>query len=426
MKVLLISANTEQINVPVMPYGMACVAEAVKQAEYDVKTVNLMTKADEIFILEQTLQSFQPDMIGLSIRNIDDQTMDPPRFLVDLVKPIVNACRRLCKAPIVLGGAGFSIFPRSVLNYLNADMGIQGEGEASFVELLNCVKRNKPLDKISGLYQKNNSQSPKQTVQKKLDTFHFPKPDKNLHAHTNFDSKDIWLPFQTRRGCPMDCSYCSTASIEGRLIRRFSPVLAIEALGRYAQAGVKQFFFSDNIFNLPASHAMALCDQIIEKDLNIKWQAIIYPHKMDDMLADKMARAGCVHVALGFESGAPDILKHLNKRFTLETVRNTSNVFKKYGISRMGFLLLGGPGETKETVIQSLEFADSLELEMVKVTIGIRIYPNTKLAKISIQENIIAPDDDLLFPKFYLASDLADWLKPTVLEWIKDRPTWFI
>ncbi len=425
MKVLLISANTEQINVPVMPYGMACVAEAVKRAGYTVKTVNLMTKEDETSILEHTLQSFQPDIIGISVRNIDDQSMDPPRFLLDLVKPVMDVCRRLSAAPIVLGGAGYSIFPQSILNYLNADFGIQGEGEASFVELLDCMKRNKPLDKIFGLYHKNGSQSPSRTAQKVLDKFHFPEPEINLHTHPDFDTQKIWLPFQTRRGCPMDCSYCSTAAIEGRRIRKYSPLLAGEALGRYVEAGFTQFFFSDNIFNLPASHAMALCNQIIKKGLKIKWQAIIYPNKIDETLVEKMAQAGCVYVALGFESGAPAILKNLNKKFTPETVIHVSNIFKKHGISRMGFLLLGGPGETKETVIQSLEFADFLKLELMKITAGIRIYPNTKLAHIAVQEKIIAPDDDLLFPKFYLTSGLEDWLKPTVLQWIKDRPTWF-
>lgn len=426
MKVLLISANTEQINVPVMPYGMACVAEAVKQAGYEVKTINLMTKTDETSVLEQTLRSFSPDVIGISVRNIDDQTMHPPRFLVDQVKPIMASCRHLSEAPIILGGAGYSIFPQSLLDYLNADMGIQGEGEASFVELLYRLQQKLPVNTISGLYQRNNAHPPPRIAQIDLDKFHFPEPEKDLHAHPDFDAKDIWLPFQTRRGCPMDCSYCSTASIEGRRIRRFPPDSAVNALGRYAEAGLTQFFFSDNIFNLPASHAMALCDKIIEKGLNIKWQAIIYPNEINERLIEKMAHAGCVHVALGFESGVLNILKRLNKKFTPETIIRISNLFKKYGISRMGFLLLGGPGETKQTVLQSLEFADSLKLEMMKVTTGIRIYPNTKLAQIAVQDKIITPNEALLFPKFYLSSGLADWLRPTVLQWIKNRPTWYM
>lgn len=426
MNVLLVSANTEQITIPVMPYGMACVAEAVKQAGYDVTSVNLMTKQDETSIFKHALQTSPPDVIGISIRNIDDQSMDPPRFLVDLVRPVIDSCRRFSKAPIVLGGAGYSIFPESILKYLNADFGIQGEGEASFVELLNRLRAKKPLDTIPGLLQRTTNQSNKQIYQKELDEFPLPVPDKNLHAHPDFDAKEIWMPFQTRRGCPMDCAYCSTATIEGRLIRKYSPELAVEALSRYVEAGLTQFFFSDNIFNLPASHAMALCDHIIKKGLNIKWQAIIYPNRIDERLVEKMAQAGCVFVSLGFESGADSILKNLNKKFTPDIIASNAKIFKKYKISQMGFLLLGAPGETKETVTQSLEFADSLDLEMMKITTGIRIYPHTKLSAMAVEEQIIPADDDLLFPKFYLAPGLEDWLKPTVTRWISDRPKWYM
>jgi hypothetical protein len=90
----------------------------------------------------------------------------------------------------------------------------------------------------------------------------------------------------------------------------------------------------------------------------------------------------------------------------------------------MGFLLLGGPDETRETVLHSLEFVDALNLDMVKLTVGIRIYPYTKLSRTAMEEGIIAPDDDLLLPKFYLQRDIADWLRQTVQEWMNTRPNW--
>jgi hypothetical protein len=88
----------------------------------------------------------------------------------------------------------------------------------------------------------------------------------------------------------------------------------------------------------------------------------------------------------------------------------------------MGFLLLGGPGETKETVLESLVFADSLKLDMLKLTVGIRIYPGTILEKIARDEGLIDEGDDLLLPRFYLAKGLAGWLDPTIRKWMADRP----
>jgi hypothetical protein len=92
----------------------------------------------------------------------------------------------------------------------------------------------------------------------------------------------------------------------------------------------------------------------------------------------------------------------------------------------MGFLLLGGPGEHKGTVAESLAFVDSLDLEAVKITTGIRIYPRTLLAKAAMDEGVIGPDDDLLFPRFYMAAGLEDWVRHSVREWADERPHWLL
>jgi radical SAM superfamily enzyme YgiQ (UPF0313 family) len=424
MKILLISANTEQINMPVMPLGMACVAIAVEKAGHEVKTLNLMTPEDISSLLEETIQTFDPEVIGVSVRNIDDQALKDTRCLIDSAKEVVDRCRQLSKAFIVLGGAGYSIFPDSALAYLNADAGVKGEGEFVFIELLNRLSQKQPLKEIPGLYLPQHSTESPLHTEKNLDRFDLPLPDLNLTAHPGFNPKDIWLPFQTRRGCPMNCSYCSTAAIEGRILRKRSIKKAVESLGKYADEGIEQFFIVDNTFNLPISYAKAFCDRIIETGLNIRWQAIIYPNYVDEELVQKMAKAGCVNVAFGFESSSSKILKMMNKKYTPETVKSISRLFKKHRVGQMGFLMLGGPGETKESVEKSLAFANALDLELMKVTVGIRIYPHTELARIAVEKKVISPDDDLLFPRFYLEDSLKEWLPIYIEKWIEDRSNW--
>ena len=114
----------------------------------------------------------------------------------------------------------------------------------------------------------------------------------------------------------------------------------------------------------------------------------------------------------------------MNKRYTLDDVRRISKMLGKQEILRMGFLLLGGPGETKDSVKQSFYFADSLENEVMKITSGIRIYPHTTLHRIAVDEGIIEPDEDLLFPKFYMAEGLKGWLEDMVAKWMEDRENW--
>jgi radical SAM superfamily enzyme YgiQ (UPF0313 family) len=222
----------------------------------------------------------------------------------------------------------------------------------------------------------------------------------------------------------MGCSYCSTASIEGRLLRKHSVAYTVDFIRQFANAGIENFFFVDNTFNFPLSYAKALCDRIIAAELNIRWRCILYPWKIDDELVEKMARAGCKEVSLGFESGSERILKRMNKRYTLDDVRRISKMLGKQQIRRMGFLLLGGPGESKDTVKQSLYFADSLKTEAMKITSGIRIYPETALRRIAVDEGIIEPDDDLLFPKFYMAKGLEGWLEEMVGKWMEERNNW--
>ncbi len=117
---------------------------------------------------------------------------------------------------------------------------------------------------------------------------------------------------------------------------------------------------------------------------------------------------------MGFESGCKRILKEMNKHFSPDEVRRACKLLADNGIRRIGFLLLGGPGETRESVQESLAFADSLDLDGLRITVGIRIYPGTQLAKRAVAEGLIASEDELLSPRFYLAPDVDPWIRNAV------------
>jgi len=423
MRVLLISSNTEQINMPVLPMGLASVAAAAQKAGYEVKLLNMMLHGNSQELIEKAIQDFHPEVIGISVRNIDDQSRMNPRFLLEPVKEVVSCCRALSSAPLVLGGAGYTIFPQSVLDYLGADMGIEGEGEQAFVRLLEMLRQEADITELPGLFLPGKRPKRKGELIRKLDEFPLPGPDQ-LPFPPTVNGQPLWVPLQTRRGCPMQCSYCSTPAIEGKIIRQRSIASVVKAISRFCEAGFSHFYFVDNTFNLPATYAKELCDDLIASKLKIRWRCILYPRGMDEELIEKMARAGCVEVALGFESGSPKILRYMNKRFLPEEVRHIAQLLHKYEINRMGFLLLGGPGENKETVLESLSFAEALNLESMKITMGIRIYPSTLLAQTAQREGVLTQADNLLVPTFYLAQGLEPWLQDTLDRWMKCHPNW--
>ncbi|MBI5568931.1 MAG: cobalamin B12-binding domain-containing protein [Desulfomonile tiedjei] len=422
MRVLLISANREEINMRTWPLGLACVAAATRKAGHDVELLDLMLAANPRSELARSIESFGPDVIGISVRNIDDQTMRDTKFFLDQVRAFIADCRDLTGAPIVLGGAGYSIFPQSSLEYLAADMGIQGEGEAAFLALLDRLAHNASLEGVPGLYLPGVGLQGARKFEKNL--AELPLPDTRFLSASLLDDPEFWFPVQTRRGCPMRCSYCSTATIEGCAFRKRSPATVTRWLTAWAQLGVKRVYFVDNTFNLPPSYARELCSELEAARLGITWRCILYPGKFDEKLAKAMAAAGCTEVSVGFESGAQPILHGLNKKFSPEGVRETCRVLGNQGIRRMGFLMLGGPGETRETALESLAFADSLGLETMKVTVGIRIYPYTALAATAVDHGMIEDDDDLLLPRFYVTPGLGEWLRETADRWMAERPNW--
>jgi radical SAM superfamily enzyme YgiQ (UPF0313 family) len=422
MNILLISANTETVNMPVLPMGLGLVAAAVKRAGHAVKFLDLMTATDPDDALTEAISRFTPGVIGISIRNVDDQTSLSTRFLLEKARTVVARCKALTNAPVVLGGAGYSMFPESALEYLGADMGIQGEGEGAFAALVNCIDKGLETEGIPGLYIRGQGSRTPSSFESCLDDWTYPDPD--IFDVERFKDPAYFLPFQTRRGCPLKCSYCATAVIEGSRIRTRSIDRVVNDLARWSRAGFSRIFFVDNTFNLPADYVQALCERLIEEKLGLNFRAIVYPGRTEEALIKAMAGAGCSEVSLGFESGSDSVLSGMGKRYDADDVRKTARLLGDAGIRRMGFLLLGGPHETRETVLESLRFVDSLNLEAMKITVGIRIYPMTALAAQAVSEGYIQADDDLLRPVFYIREGLEDWLRQTVSQWAADRPNW--
>jgi radical SAM superfamily enzyme YgiQ (UPF0313 family) len=409
MRVLLISANTERISMVTIPLGLALVAAATRKAGHAVAFLDLLGTDDLPMAVRAAIEQARPEAIGVSIRNIDDQNCQNPRFLLEQARAVVAACKDHAAIPVILGGAGFSIYPRAALDYLGADYGIRGDGEAAFPALLERLQAGQDPRGIEGVQVAGDPEPAERATAPELDTL--PLWDEALDRYAWAGGEDFWMPVQSRRGCPNDCSYCSTARVQGRAFRLRSPRAVAEAVAAMAGRGFRRFYFVDNSFNLPEDHALELCRELGERNLGIAWRCILYPRELSGRLVQAMAGSGCVEASLGFESGAPAVLKEMNKHFTPEQVRRTVDLLAAHGIRRMGFLLLGGPGETRDTVKQSLAFARGLNLDGLKVTVGIRIYPGTPLAERAVSEGVIDAGDELLYPRFYLAPGLEPWIR---------------
>ncbi len=420
MRVLLIAANTERTNILPLPLGLACVAAACRASGHEAVLLDLMFEADPESAIRHAIEAVRPEVIGISVRNIDDQNMASPRFLLPAVRQFVAVCRSVSNAPVVVGGPGYSIFPESALRYLGADIGVRGEGESVFPALLDRLRVGSDAHGLPGVYLPGRP-ADDWSFANRLGDLPLPEPDAWIPAVPG--SRDFWIPVQGKRGCPMRCSFCSTKDIEGTTTRSRPPEAIATWLEKLAWRGFRSFVFVDNTFNIPPTYAKATCRAIIERGLDLNLWCIVYPKWIDRELVDLMARAGCREVSLGFESGSDRMLLTFNKRFNTREVAAGVELFARAGIRRTGFLLLGGPGETRGTVEASLEFAESLNLTALKITVGLRVYPSTALAATAVSEGVLAPDQELLWPTFYLAPNLRDWLPERIAAYRVSHPS---
>jgi len=408
-----------------MPLGLACVAQAAARSGYEVRMIDLVRAIDIRAETAAAIEEHKPDVVGISIRNIDDQAMRGTRFLFEDDRKVISLVRELTTCPIVLGGAGYSMFPDAILAETDADIGIEGEGESAFILVLERLQAKKSLEDLPGVHTKGKGPAKKRVLIRQPDGFPLPEPGLLLEGTDTYH--DLWIPVQTRRGCPMNCSYCSTASIEGRILRKRPVKSVVEWISQLNDLGVRQLYFVDNTFNLPPSYATDLCRKMADARLDMKWRCILYPHRTGEELVAAMAEAGCSEVSIGSESANDNVLKKMNKRFRRGDVAKVSSLLRKYGIKQMGFLMLGAPGENRDSVKESLEFSDSLGFDSLKISVGIRIYPGTELAREARSEGIIAPEDNLLVPRFYFTPGLdEEWVRETIAQYAATRPSWII
>ena len=323
MRVLLISANLEKLPDPVAPLGLACLSSALKRHGHDVHCLDLCFEQDIAGSLEDSLKSLGPEAIGLSLRNVDNVSYPHTVSYLPFYRGLVERCREHSRAPIFLGGSGFTLMPEEILRYLDADGGIVGEGEEAFPQAL-VADATDPSAAIKGLIRRGARSSPGPAWIQDLNSL--PPPDwSGLDLMQYFRCGGMGN-LQTKRGCPFQCIYCTYPLIEGKEIRLRSPERVAEDAETLIRLGVENAFMVDNIFNCPESHARDICRAFIQKDIRLKWSCYAHPAHVSRALAEGMREAGCTGVEFGTDSGSPVVLAKLGKDFIPEDVRRASRL----------------------------------------------------------------------------------------------------
>jgi len=423
MKILLISVNQEKMPYPVFPLGLAYLVRVLKEEGYRIEVLDLCFSQDPTVELKETLQRFQAELIGLSLRNLDNLTYPASVSYLKEVEEVIQACRQFSSAKLVIGGSGYSLAPEELLQYFDVDFGIVGEGEEVFLKLGKSLKNESLFSPFPHLLIKG---KPLPDSVQGATVLSIKAPDRSLFETRRYLEQGGMGNIQTKRGCPFSCIYCTYPLLEGKEVRLRKTEQVVDELQNLMEGGGDYVYFVDDIFNYPPSYAEDLCREMVRRNVKIKWSAFVNPGFLTRDLLKWMGEAGCVGIEFGTDSGSPRMLKNYRKSFGIEDIIQSSQSCSGLGINHCHYLLLGGPGEDEETIDESFELMDWLDPTAVITMLGVRIYPGTEMERVALSQGIIHQDSNLIFPHFYVSPALKGRLEEIVREKALERKQWIV
>ena len=411
-RVLLVSTNRERQPYPVVPNGLACVASALDAAGHNVRFLDLCFARDPIGRARSVASDFRPDVVGVSVRNIDNSDAIALRHYTPQAREVLRALRTAApQAKIVAGGAAFGVAPEALFRDLSVDYAVAGDGERASVALIAALAAGKAVEGIPGVVREQNGSVVFTPPGEDADLDSLPSP--GLHRWIDlarYQRNGATVPIQTKRGCVYKCIYCTYRNVEGWGYRTRDPELVADEIEELkAKAGIHHFDFVDSTFNSPPGHALQVCEAITRRNLRVQLDTTNFtPAAASSELLSAMKAAGFKSLGITAESASDPVLAKLEKGFNAAKVREVAERVESHGIRTLWIFLIGGPGETRHTLEETLHFAKwrLLRGDAVYLTVGLRIYPGTTLHRLAITEGVVPADSALLDPTFYFSSEM--------------------
>ena len=417
MNVLLV--NTNRMKPAIAQIGLDYLADSIVAAGHEPRLLDLCFSEDVNGDIEAALREFDPHVIGVTVRNTDDCYFSGGAFLVPEIKEIVDRLRTHSDAPIVLGGVGFSVAPEAVMDFVGADYGIAGAGEEPFASFLSAWEIQSGFERVPNLlYRERGAIKRNRRMRAERDSL--PARRRELPDNPRYFREGGQAGFESKRGCNMKCIYCADPLAKGHQVHLRAPSLVVDELKTLVAQGIDHFHTCDCEFNIPGGHAKDVCRAIIDAGLGdkIRWYAYCSVTPFDREMASLFKRAGCAGVDFGADSGCDEILQRLGRHYHSEDLVRTARLCHEHGIPFMYDLLVGGPGETRETVRRTIDLTREIDADCVGVAMGVRVYEDTLMADYVRSEgdpagnpNVYGAKEDnphFLKPIYYISPEVGE------------------
>jgi radical SAM superfamily enzyme YgiQ (UPF0313 family) len=403
---------------PIGPIGLDYIAGAVREASIDVEFLDLGLVDEPVEKMRGYFSHRAPQLVGISFRNVDDCFWPSADWFVPGLKETIRSIRNMSQAPIVVGGVGFSILAEAIVKYSGADFGIRGDGESAIVLLMRELEGGQRFAEVPGLvWQREGgvySNRPAWPDTISLVT------SRDVVNNPAYFQQGGQCGLETKRGCNRKCIYCADPLSKGAKLRLREACEVADEVESLLSEGIDVLHFCDSEFNVPRSHALAVCEELTNRLLGnrVRWYTYMSPVPFDAELAGAMARAGCVGIDFTGDSACESMLRTYRQQHTREDLVTAVKLSRLNGITVMIDLLIGGPGETPQTVRETIEFIKRINPDCAGAALGIRVYPGTGMEKIigrelesGVSVNIRRKYEgpvDLFKPTFYISHALGE------------------
>ena len=406
--------NPNRMKPGVAPIGLDYLAGSMAADGHEVGILDICFSADWQADVDSYFRAHQPGVVGLTIRNTDDCYFASQDFFIPFFKEVVERIRRATDAPIVLGGSGLSVAPGAIMELAGADYAVTGDGEVAFSLLAAKLESREEPSDVPGL----TFRTPAGLASNPptwMDMADLPVRTRGWLDNRRYFAEGGQAGVETKRGCDRKCIYCADPVGKGRTCRLRSPSQVVGEIRALLNQGMDCFHLCDSEFNIPLGHAEAVCREVIGSGLagKFRWYTYASPAPFTDELAALMRCAGCAGIDFGVDSGDDGVLRSLGRDFGTEDVRRTAEICHRHGITFMYDLLVGGPGETRESVKRTIALMKEIEPNRVGVSVAVRIYNGTALGRMVRREGIaasnpslhgrIGDNEDFLLPIYYIS-----------------------
>ncbi len=423
---MLTLVNTNRMVPPIAPIGLEYVAEAVQDQGIEVEVLDLGLCDDPEAALTEYFSSHTPALVGLSFRNADDCFWPSAKWFVPTLADLVQRLRGLTDAPIALGGVGFSTFAERIVGYTGADFGVHGDGEQATVSLYRELQNGRAFETVDGLLWQRDGRivknRPAWSAEVSVATRRRVVDNITYFAHGG------QVGFETKRGCNRTCLYCADPLSKGACVRMRQPAEVADEVESLLAQGIDVLHTCDAEFNLPRSHALAVCEEFMRRSLGekVRWYTYLTVTPFDTELARAMRRAGCAGINFTGDSASAAMLETYRQPHRAADLQKAVRLCRESGIKVMIDLMLGGPGETPESIATTIDFIRKIDPDCAGASLGIRIYPGTDMVDVVQSEGPLETNPalrrkytgafDFFQPTFYISRHLG----PNPARLVKD------